>query len=203
MKKQAVWAKPEFLPLANRFVHLNFDLDFQSWKLWAIESNTDKKIVSYLSYKPSDQFMFDPKSTQKSFATPRSWKFVDDILSSKIDPSLLESVVAGAVGKDVASEFVNYCKVMDKLPDLNDILDGNSVQIPTKNSALYAMCIGIVYALKENFTMKKLSNVLMFSLQLEGEYTIMLIRDLQKASIDIESSPQCKEWVDAHRFLIA
>lgn len=74
-------------PLANRFVHLNFDLDFDSWKLWAYENNIDKRIISYLSYKQSDLFMFDPKSPNKSFATPRSWKFVDDILKSSLKQS--------------------------------------------------------------------------------------------------------------------
>jgi hypothetical protein len=189
-------------PLANRFVHLNFDLDFESWKLWAYENNMDTRIISYLSYKPSDLFRFDPKSQNKSFATPRSWKFVNDILSSSVMPELLESVIAGAVGKEVASEFLNYSKVMDTLPDISRVLAGQNVEIPSANSSLYALCIGITYALKESFSTQNLSNVIEFSLQLDGEFTIMLIRDLQKNGIDVESSPKWKDWVDEHRFLL-
>lgn len=190
-------------PLANRFVHLNFDLDFDSWKIWAFSANIDKKIISYLSYKPSDLFVFDPKSSQKSFATPRSWKFVDDILKSDIKEELLESVISGAIGKDIAGEFINYCKVMDELPNIDDILVGEKVEIPTRNSALYALTTGIVYALKQNFTTENLTNVLKFSLFLSGEFAVMLIRDMQKDGIDVEKSPYWKEWVDAHRFLIS
>lgn len=189
-------------PLANRFVHLNFDLDFESWKLWAYENNIDKRIISYLSYKSSDLFMFDPKSTSKSFATPRSWKFVDDILKSDLDKKLYENVIGGAIGLEIAQEFLNYAKVMDELPSIQDIIAGKGVEVPTKNSALYAMCIGIVYALKEDFNTKNLSNVLEFSLKLDGEFTVMLVRDMQRAKIDVESSPAWKEWVDAHRFLV-
>jgi MoxR-like ATPase len=189
-------------PLANRFVHLSFDLDFDSWKLWAFKNNIDKRIISYLSYKQSDLFMFDPKSANKSFATPRSWKFVDDILKSSLKTELLENVIAGAIGKDVASEFLNYIKVMDELPNIDNILNGTKIDIPTKNSTLYALCIGITYALKENFTTEKLSNVLEFSLQLNGEFTILLVRDLQKNGIDVELSPKWKDWVDEHRFLL-
>lgn len=189
-------------PLANRFVHLNFDLDFDSWKIWAFANNIDKRIISYLSYKPSDLFMFDPKSASKSFATPRSWKFVDDILNSKLDSKLLENVIAGAIGVETAQEFLNYSKVMNELPNIDEIIAGKEVEIPTKNSALYAMCIGIVYALKDDFSTQNLTNVLNFSLSLEGEFTVMLIRDMQKDGIDVESSPAWKEWVDAHRFLI-
>jgi len=189
-------------PLANRFVHLNFDLDFESWKLWAYENNIDKRIISYLSYKSSDLFMFDPKSTSKSFATPRSWKFVDDILKSNLDSKLYENVIGGAIGLEIAQEFLNYAKVMDELPSIQDIIAGKDVEAPSKNSALYAMCIGIVYALKEDFNTKNLSNVLEFSLKLDGEFTVMLVRDMQRAKIDVESSPAWKEWVDAHRFLV-
>jgi len=189
-------------PLANRFVHLNFDLDFDSWKLWAYKNNMDKRIISYLSYKPSDLFLFDPKSKSKSFATPRSWKFVDDILKSKVKEQLLENVISGAIGKDTAQEFLNYSKVMDELPNIEDILAGNEVKIPTKNSTLYALCVGIVYALKDNFSTQNLTNVLNFSLKLDGEFTILLVRDMQKDGIDVESSPAWKSWVDEHRFLL-
>ncbi|MEA2051057.1 MAG: MoxR family ATPase [Campylobacterota bacterium] len=189
-------------PLANRFVHLNFDLDFESWKLWAFENSIDIKIISYLSYKPSDLFMFDPKNNEKSFATPRSWKFVNDILNSKVDIKLLESVIAGAIGKSTAQEFLNYCKVMEELPSIDNILDGIEVVIPSKNSVLFAMCIGIVYRLKDDFSVENLTNVLDFSLKLDGEFTIMLIRDMQKNGIDVESSPSWKIWVDEHRFLV-
>ncbi len=189
-------------PLANRFVHLNFDIDFDSWKIWAFKNKIDKRIISYLSYKPTDLFMFDPKTKSKSFATPRSWKFVDDILKSKLDVKLLENVISGAIGKETAQEFLNYCKIMSELPNIDDITKGNEVKIPTKNSALYAMCIGIVYTLKDNFSTEHLTNVLNFSLKLDGEFTIMLIRDMQKNNIDVESSPAWKTWVDEHRFLL-
>ncbi len=190
-------------PLANRFVHLNFDLDFESWKHWAYEYGIDKRIISYLSYKPGDLFMFDPKSANKSFATPRSWKFVDDILRSKLDEKLFENVISGAIGAETAKEFLNYTKVMDELPDINEILKGNGVELPQRNSALYALTIGIVYALKEDFSTEALTNVLNFSLSLNGEFAVMLIRDMQKNGIDVEASPAWKEWVDAHRFLIS
>jgi hypothetical protein len=60
-----------------------------------------------------------------------------------------------------------------------------------------------MYALKENFSTTNLTNVLNFSLKLDGEFTILLVRDMQKNGIDIESSPAWKSWVDEHRFLIS
>lgn len=189
-------------PLANRFVHLNFDLDFDSWKNWAFKANIDQRIISYLSYKPSNLFTFDPRSKEKSFATPRSWKYVDDILKSSLDECLLENVITGAIGKDSSIEFLNYCKVLDEIPNIQDILSGKDIELPEKNSVLYAMCIGIVYALKENPSKENISNIINFAITLTGEFSMMLMKDCQIEGIDMESNPSWKDWVDAHRFLV-
>lgn len=190
-------------PLANRFVHLDFSVDFESWKEWALQNSIDQRIVSYLSYKPDNLFLFDPKSSNKAFATPRSWEFVDKILQSNISNESLEGVISGAIGKESAVEFLNYTLVMDEIPDIEAILCGDAVEVPVKNSALFGMCVGIVYGLKKDFSIEKLTNVLKFSVTLNDEFAMMLIRDLQKNGIDLELSPYWSEWVDAHRYLIS
>lgn len=189
-------------PLANRFVHLDFDLDFNEWKKWAYASNIDTRIISFLSYKSENLFTFDAKSKEKSFATPRSWSYVDDILKSKLHMDLLEEVISGAIGKDSAVEFMNYCKVMKDLPNISSILDGTLKEVPENNSVLYALCTGITYALKQNESIESITNVLDYSLELPNEFSVMLIRDIQKEGINIEGSPSWKTWSDANKFLI-
>ncbi|MGA1933042.1 ATP-binding protein [Arcobacter sp. YIC-464] len=189
-------------PLANRFVHLDFDLDFDEWKKWAYDSNIDSRIISFLSYKSENLFTFDAKSKEKSFATPRSWSYVDDILKSNLDIGLLEEVISGAIGKDSAVEFMNYCKVMKELPSIDDILEGKLDTVPSNNSVLYALCTGLTYALKQKGDNKRITNVLNYSLELPNEFSVMLIRDIQKEGINIESSPSWKTWSDANKFLI-
>jgi hypothetical protein len=65
------------------------------------------------------------------------------------------------------------------------------------------MCVGIVYGLKKDFSVEKLTNVLKFSVVLNDEFSMMLIRDMQRDGINLELSPYWKEWVDAHRYLIS
>lgn len=189
-------------PLANRFVHLDFDLDFDEWKSWAYESNIDKRIISFLAYKPQNLFTFDAKSKEKSFATPRSWSFVDDVLKSSLPLDLLEEVISGAIGKESAVEFVNYCKVMKDLPNIDEILEGSLQIVPENNSVLYALCTGLTYALKEKESVSFVNNVLDYSLNLPNEFSVMLIRDLQKEGVNVEASTSWKTWSDANKFLI-
>ena len=189
-------------PLANRFVHLDFELDFEEWKSWAYESKIDTRIISFLSYKPQNLFTFDAKAKEKSFATPRSWSFVNDILNSNLQIVFLKDVISGVVGKESSDEFMNFCKVIDKLPNIQEILEAINTEVPTNNSVLYALCTGIVYALKENSSIEKVTNILNYSLNLPNEFSVMLIRDLQKEGVEIESSVSWKSWVNANKFLI-
>lgn len=189
-------------PLANRFIHLDFDLDFDEWKSWAYDTNIDSRIISFLAYKPQNLFTFDAKSKEKSFATPRSWSFVNDVLKSSLDISLLEEVISGAIGKDSAIEFINYCKVMKDLPNIEEIINGTLKIVPENNSVLYALCTGLTYALKKSESVETVTNILEYSLELPNEFSVMLVRDLQKEGINVEASTSWKTWSDANKFLI-
>ena len=66
-------------PLANRFVHFEMEVDFDDWKAWAYSAKIDASIIGYLAYDKSMLFTFDATSNEKSFATPRSWEYVDSL----------------------------------------------------------------------------------------------------------------------------
>ena len=60
-------------PLANRFVHLEAKVDFDDWQEWAVNNNIHPEVVGYVGFAKQDLYDFDPKSSSKAFATPRSW----------------------------------------------------------------------------------------------------------------------------------
>ncbi|NBT83065.1 MAG: AAA family ATPase, partial [Betaproteobacteria bacterium] len=91
-------------PLANRFVHLEMRVDFDSWQTWAVNNRIHKDVVGYLSFAKGDLFDFDPRSSSRSFATPRSWTFVSELLDEDNDTGLTD-LVAGAVGEGMAVKF--------------------------------------------------------------------------------------------------
>ena len=189
-------------PLANRFVHLDFEIDFGDWKSWAYGVGIDARIIAYLNFKPQNLFVFDPSSNKKAFATPRSWSFVDTILKSDIAPELLKDVISGAIGGESSEEFLNFCNVMEALPPIEPILEGEDIEIPQNNSVLYALCSGIVYALKKSQEPQSVTNVLKFSLKLPNEFAVVLVKDIQREGIDVESNTMWKTWVDSNRYLL-
>jgi hypothetical protein len=191
-------------PLANRFVHFEMEVDFTDWKSWAFQAGIQSSIIAYLAYDKSMLFTFDATSNEKSFATPRSWEYVNTILNSSIDPELLLESISGAVGREAAVGYLSFRKVMHELPDLAGILDGSLTTWEKEDAkVMMALAIGLVNALMEDPGEEAIENVLRFSLQLPGEFAIMLVKDMQHNSLDVEGSEAWGEWVRKFAYLLS
>jgi len=191
-------------PLANRFVHFEMEVDFNDWKAWAYDAKIESAIIAYLAYDKSMLFTFDATSNEKSFATPRSWEYVDSIVKSGIETELILDSISGAVGREAAIGYLSFKKVMKDLPDLGSILDGSLTELEEEDSkVLMALAIGLVNALLENSSEEAIDNVLKFSLHLPGEFSIMLVKDMQQNGIDVEGSASWGEWVREFAYLLS
>ncbi len=187
-------------PLANRFVHFEMDVDLNDWRDWAYKKGLDERIISYISYKNEHLFTFDAKSDDKSFATPRSWEYVDKILKSKLADTLVLNAVSGAVGKDVAVGFLGFVKVMGRLPNIESILESGEGEYSSEVDVLYALSTGLVSAVLKDE--KKLDNLLKYSLELKSEFSVMVVQDLQRNGVIMEHSRVFKEWVKKFLYLL-
>ena len=190
-------------PLANRFVHFEMEVDFKDWKAWAYSAKIESSIVAYLAYDKSMLFTFDASSNEKSFATPRSWEYVDSIVKSNIDSDLMLDSISGAVGKEAAVGYLSFKNVMKSLPKLSGILDGSISTLEENDSkVMIALAIGLVNSLLENSSYKAIDNVLKFSLELPSEFSIMLVKDMQENNIDVEGSDEWGAWVKKFAYLL-
>jgi len=138
-------------PLANRFVHFEMRVDFDSWLEWAVQNNIASSVVGYLSQYKVDLFDFDPTGSSRSFATPRSWTFVSEQLEGEnLTEKQITDILAGTVGEGIAHKFLGHIKWADKLPDTMDILIGNETKLKVDEiSAQYTLMVNLCYQLKE------------------------------------------------------
>jgi hypothetical protein len=140
------------MPLANRFLHIEMRPDFTSWQTWAVDNMIHRDVVSYLSFAKQDLYDFDSKSSSRAFATPRSWVFVSDLLKNEndMDDDTLFTLVAGAVGEGLAAKFKAHRKIVDRLPEPTDILEGRVTDLEIKEvSAMYSLVISMCYEMKD------------------------------------------------------
>jgi hypothetical protein len=137
-------------PLANRFVHLEMKVDFDDWFQWAVNNKINKDVVGFLNFSKKDLYDFDPKSPSRSFATPRSWSFVSELLEDNLDDGTTTDLVAGAVGEGLAVKFMAHRKIASSMPDPTEILAGKVKEMKTREiSAMYSLTVSLCYELKE------------------------------------------------------
>jgi len=137
-------------PLANRFIHLELAVSFDDWFSWAVDNNQHKDVVGYLTFAKKDLYDFDPKSPSRSFATPRSWSFVSELLEDNLPETTMTDLVSGAIGEGLAVKFMAHRKVASSMPNPSDILDGKVKELNTKEiSAMYSLTVSLCYELRE------------------------------------------------------
>ena len=138
-------------PLANRFVHLEMTVDWDDYFDWAVENKIHQEVVGFLTFSKKDLYDFDPKSSSRSFATPRSWSFVSELLhDDDTDADTLTDLVSGSVGEGLALKFMAHRKHSSKMPNPTDILSGKVKEMKSKEiSAMYSLTVSLCYELKD------------------------------------------------------
>ena len=190
-------------PLANRFVHFEMEVSVEDWRDWAYKTQLDTRIIAYISYKSEHLFTFDAKSDAKSFATPRSWEYVGNILKSKMPVSLLLQSISGAVGSEVAVGFLSFAKVMNRLPNIENIFTRNALEYSEDVDVLYALSSGLVSAFLKSPSDERLENLLAYTLEMKSEFAVMIVQDLQRNGVNMEQSELFKKWVEKFAYLLS
>jgi len=171
-------------PLANRFVHLELAVDFDDWFAWAVENKIHTDVVGYLTFAKKDLYDFDPKSPSRSFATPRSWSFVSELLEDDDDEQTTTDLVSGSVGEGLAVKFMAHRKVASTMPNPTDILEGKVKEMKAKEiSAMYSLTVSLCYELQESSNKgdkkfdSKVNNFLRFAMDnFDTELVVMGIK---------------------------
>lgn len=132
--RAAVYDMPS--PLANRFVHLLVEPDFESFKAYALEQGAHEQVLAFLSFRPTLLHQLDPH--QPAWPSPRSWMMASALHGAKLD-------VATVIGAGTASEFAAYLTLYENLPDVEGILHGkgDAIPFPEEPSVRYATTIGL------------------------------------------------------------
>ncbi|MBC7880569.1 MAG: MoxR family ATPase [Anaerolineae bacterium] len=132
--RSAVFDMPT--PLANRFLHLQVEPDFESFKSYAIAEEIHEQIVAFLAYRPGLLHKIDPQ--QPAWPSPRSWEMASTLHRVGLD-------IAPAVGAGAAAEFTAFLSLYESLVDLSPILSGHGqgIGFPKEPSTRYATTIGL------------------------------------------------------------
>ena len=141
------------MPLANRFVHLEVRADYDSWNEWAVQNRVHKDVVGYIGFAKQDLMDFNPRSSSRAFATPRSWSFVSEFLYDEdATDAELSDLISGTIGDGLGVKFMAHRKVAGQMPNPSEILLGKVKELKVKEiSAMYSLTVSMCYELQDNY----------------------------------------------------
>jgi hypothetical protein len=123
-------------PLANRFIHLTVDPDFESFKAYALTREIHEQLLAFLSFRPALLHKLDPQ--QPAWPSPRSWMIANDLYKAGLD-------IATVIGAGAAAELSSFVALYQQMPDVSRILqgDGGEIAFPKEPSLRYALTIAL------------------------------------------------------------
>lgn len=137
-------------PLANRFVHVEVKVDYDSWLNWAAANQVHADVIGYITANKRDLFEFDVKSASRAWPSPRTWTYASDILYDKSSVATTNILINGTVGEGIALKFAAHRENNVLLPEAADILDGKITELGDVDSisAKFSLTVNLCYELK-------------------------------------------------------
>lgn len=122
-------------PTRNRYSMIDVEYNIDDFRSYAVRKGVDESILGFLSFQEHYLHKMPNENEEGQFPTPRSWFFADDLIKMNLRSiNHLETVI----GTGIATEFVTYCEVLDRLPNKEEIFKGKDVpyEWPSKDTSL-------------------------------------------------------------------
>lgn len=191
-------------PLANRFSHFDVEAHLDDWVAWAYQNGIDERVIAFLRFRPELLFDFDPAHNPVAFPSPRSWEFAHRSLQKFGNhPQLLQGTLQACVGPAAGIELTAFVSSLDKMPDLDDIIAGKEVPVPTEIDLQYAVAAALVgraiRARDEANAAQVIGHILNYAGTFpQREMGVMLVSDLHRAIGEmLFQVPEFAAWANA------
>jgi len=182
---------PMSTALRNRFTHIEFTYHIDDWLIWARDAGINPSIVAFLTWRGGELlFNFKPESTDKAFATPRSWEFASRILN-RFTPSLQRELLDGTIGSGAAAEFVGFLKLQEQIPNIEKIFAGENI-VPKDIGLKYTLVSALVSHCE---IPQQYDRLLQYSFELPKEFAVLLAQLLVSRDMTLTTTaPAFTQW---------
>lgn len=184
--------------LANRFVHIDFNVDVDDWLQWAAQNNVSQVTRGFLKFRPGLLHNFDAQSNPRAFPSPRSWRFVDDIFRQGLPATVERELIAGTVGEAATGEYLNFANVYRDLPTLEEILmNPDKAVVPGDNNpaAQYAVCT----MLDTRADKTNMGRIHTYISRLRTEFQVFFMRSACRLNRELMQTKEFQAWVQKHQ----
>ena len=185
--------------LANRFIHIDFEVNLDDWRRWAAVAGVHPLVTAFLSMRP--ELLYHQGKDAKAFPTPRSWEMVSDTIAAIGSIEAANDVLGGIIGEGPAHEFLGYCEHALKEEVFIGIVERPETEpLPDGLGELYALVSYLVHRGTDR-SVRRAAEVLLD--RLPPEFSVLLARDLGAVEPAFCRTDGYRKLVAEHRDAIA
>lgn len=137
---------------ANRCCIFQVEPGLEEWKVWALEKNVHPYVIDYVTWSKNDLHSFREEMEGFTFASPRSWKAVSDILylfGYDEGDSLTNAEIYANIGSVVGRKFLAFCKIQKNGGEIKKILDGDFSTKKKSQEDLLMLIQGVILQMRK------------------------------------------------------
>lgn len=179
--------------MQSRIVHLNMAVNHKDWLDWAYGAGIDRRVTSFIEFRPELLHKFDPNHKDDTFPCPRTWEFMSDIFKDTdvFDETDLE-IAKGTIGEGPAIEFNGYMAIHESLPSIKAIVkDPMNTPISNEMGVKYALTGLIAHEVDE----KNITQLAKFVERLPSEFQLLTWRAAVRINPDIMNTKYIGDWI--------
>lgn len=188
--------------LANRFVHIDMNVETEDWIDWAMNNGVSDLTRGYIRYRPQNLMTNEIKPGAREFPTPRTWAFADQIVQrTDIEDSIKLELIKGTVGEGLAAEYIGYYRNQKNLVNLDRIMvSPESAPLPEGPSAVYA----VIAALESRTSGNNLDRLMKYIKRLDKEFQTVYVESITRnKGDDVTDTVAYIDWVRENREMLA
>lgn len=182
--------------LANRFVHVDYEVDVEDWYTWALKNDVSDLTRGFIRANRDLLHAHDASKNERAFPTPRSWVFADQLANSGLTPDTEYELVKGTVGEGAAAVYLAHSRMHAKLPTAEEILlNPDSAPVPDEPSAMWAVCS----SLDKVATATSFPRLIKYAERLPKEFQVLFVRSAATLERSITRTKEYIAWVTANQ----
>ena len=187
--RSVVHAQPA--ALANRFMHLDFEVSTDDWNIWAMGNEIHDDLRAFIQFRPNLLHCFDAATNPRAFPTPRSWSFVNKVYKKNMSHDMEFELIKGTVGDGAAAEFSGFVRQIKDLPRVDAVLlDPEGTKVPVNPAGMYAMAT----ALDAKATTNNLDRIMLYVTRMPVEFQTVFIRSAIRRDDKLTGTKAFQAW---------
>lgn len=159
-------------PLANRFLHIELESNFDCFKQYALANHFPESIIAFLAARPG--LLHKADSNSHAWPSPRSWE-----MAARLDAAGLPG--DAAVGESTWHEYGTFLLVRDRMPSIEAILESDSCREKVEDSLDMRFAVCTALAMRARTAGHAVRAFRWVHKTLDREWTAMLVQDLSRS----------------------